>query len=66
MTDKKNKETIKIKKTTFIIAIIVILAIIASLATVYYTLDGSEPDESSEIYFNSIKLNETSVVRARS
>ena len=36
MTKKKNDESIKIKKSTLIIAVVVILAVIAALATLYY------------------------------
>lgn len=34
-------------------------------ATVYYTLDCSEPDESSPVYSSPIMINKTTVVRAR-
>ena len=33
--------------------------------TIYYTLDGSEPDETSDIYTSSIEINSTKVLRAK-
>lgn len=34
-------------------------------ATIYYTLDGTEPDETSKLYENPIKLTNTTILKAK-
>ncbi len=34
-------------------------------ADIHYTLDGSEPDQSSDLFTNNLRVNKTTVVRSR-
>jgi len=45
MTNKKDDETIELKKSTIILAVVIVIAIIAGLAMVYYTKSIKQPEE---------------------
>jgi len=44
---------------------VVSIECITELSTIYYTLDGSEPNEESEQYTKPIEINEDTVVKAK-
>jgi hypothetical protein len=63
-----NKPTVTISASpeagTYDEAISVILTAMPSEATIYYTTDGSEPSEESDVYTDPIDISETTTIKA--